>query len=82
MIPVLFAYGGWQTANFLASEIRDPRKLLNKFGLPRTKLSPVFGALKETNAAFQLFHGNPVLGFQHWQRSNVDVSMDLSPAFQ
>jgi APA family basic amino acid/polyamine antiporter len=28
MIPVLFAYGGWQTANFIASEVRDPRKTL------------------------------------------------------
>jgi APA family basic amino acid/polyamine antiporter len=28
MIPVLFAYGGWQTANFIATEIREPRKTL------------------------------------------------------
>jgi len=28
MIPVLFAYGGWQTANFIATEIREPRKIL------------------------------------------------------
>jgi APA family basic amino acid/polyamine antiporter len=28
MIPVLFAYGGWQTANFIASEVREPRKTL------------------------------------------------------
>jgi APA family basic amino acid/polyamine antiporter len=28
MIPVLFAYGGWQTANFIAGEIREPRKTL------------------------------------------------------
>jgi basic amino acid/polyamine antiporter, APA family len=28
MIPVLFAYGGWQTANFIATEIRNPRKTL------------------------------------------------------
>jgi APA family basic amino acid/polyamine antiporter len=28
MIPVLFAYGGWQTTNFIAGEIRDPRKTL------------------------------------------------------
>jgi len=28
MIPVLFAYGGWQTANFIAAEIREPRKTL------------------------------------------------------
>ena len=30
MIPVLFAYGGWQTANFIASEIRQPRKTLSR----------------------------------------------------
>ncbi len=26
MIPVLFAYGGWQTANFVAGEMRNPQK--------------------------------------------------------
>ena len=26
MVPVLFAYGGWQTANFIAAEVRDPRR--------------------------------------------------------
>ena len=33
MVPVMFAYGGWQTANFIASEIREPRK-----NLPRALL--------------------------------------------
>jgi APA family basic amino acid/polyamine antiporter len=28
MIPVLFAFGGWQTSNFIAGEIRDPRRNL------------------------------------------------------
>ena len=28
LIPVLFAYGGWQTASFVAGEIREPRKKL------------------------------------------------------
>src|SRR5437588_1754314 len=28
LVPVLFAYGGWQTANFIAGEIREPRKNL------------------------------------------------------
>ena len=40
MIPVLFAYGGWQTANFLASEIRDPRK-----NLPRALLLGTLGVV-------------------------------------
>jgi len=26
MVPVLFAYGGWQTANFLAAEVKEPEK--------------------------------------------------------
>lgn len=30
MVPVLFAYGGWQTSNFIASEIRDPRRNLTR----------------------------------------------------
>ena len=28
MVPVLFAYGGWQTATFLAGEIKEPAKNL------------------------------------------------------
>jgi APA family basic amino acid/polyamine antiporter len=30
LIPVLFAYGGWQTANFIAAEIKDPRRNLTR----------------------------------------------------
>jgi APA family basic amino acid/polyamine antiporter len=30
MIPVLFAYGGWQTSNYIASEICDPRRNLTR----------------------------------------------------
>ena len=40
MIPVLFAYGGWQTANFIASEIKEPRK-----NLPRALLIGVAGVI-------------------------------------
>ena len=28
MVPVLFAYGGWQTASFIAGEVREPRRTL------------------------------------------------------
>lgn len=28
MVPVLFAYGGWQTAAFLSGEVRDPARTL------------------------------------------------------
>jgi APA family basic amino acid/polyamine antiporter len=40
MVPVLFAYGGWQTTNFIAAEIRDPRK-----NLPRALLLGVIGVI-------------------------------------
>ena len=30
MVPVLFSYGGWQTTNFIASEIRNPRRNLGR----------------------------------------------------
>src|SRR5271165_2380392 len=40
MVPVLFCYGGWQTANFLAGEMKDPRK-----DLPRGLLLGVLGVV-------------------------------------
>jgi basic amino acid/polyamine antiporter, APA family len=40
MIPILFAYGGWQTSNFMASEIREPRK-----NLPKALLLGVTGVI-------------------------------------
>jgi basic amino acid/polyamine antiporter, APA family len=30
MIPVAFAYGGWQTSTFVAGEMRDPRRDLSR----------------------------------------------------
>lgn len=40
MVPVLFAYGGWQTASFLAGEIREPKK-----NLPRGLIIGVSGVV-------------------------------------
>ncbi|MBA3513798.1 MAG: amino acid permease [Pyrinomonadaceae bacterium] len=40
MVPVLFAYGGWQTASFVASEIREPKK-----NLPRGLIIGVTGVV-------------------------------------
>ncbi len=40
MVPVLFAYGGWQTANFLAAEVKEPKK-----NLPRGLMFGVLGVV-------------------------------------
>jgi basic amino acid/polyamine antiporter, APA family len=40
MVPVLFAYGGWQTATFVAGEIREPKK-----NLPRGLIIGVTGVV-------------------------------------
>lgn len=40
MVPVLFAYGGWQTASFVAGEIREPRR-----NLPRALIIGVSGVV-------------------------------------
>ncbi|HEY5062920.1 MAG TPA: amino acid permease, partial [Gemmatimonadaceae bacterium] len=40
MVPVLFAYGGWQTASFVSGEMRDPRR-----DLPRGLMIGVIGVI-------------------------------------
>ncbi len=40
LIPVLFAYGGWQCASFMTSELRDPRR-----DLPRAMVLGVLGVI-------------------------------------
>jgi basic amino acid/polyamine antiporter, APA family len=40
LTPVLFAYGGWQTANFVAAEVREPSR-----NLPRALILGVIGVI-------------------------------------
>jgi basic amino acid/polyamine antiporter, APA family len=40
LVPVFFAYGGWQTASFVAGELREPRR-----DLPRGLLLGVIGVV-------------------------------------
>ena len=40
MVPVLFAYGGWQTSTFVAGEIREPQR-----NLPRALIIGVAGVV-------------------------------------
>ncbi|HEV7747480.1 MAG TPA: amino acid permease [Pyrinomonadaceae bacterium] len=40
MVPVLFAYGGWQTSSFVSGEIREPKK-----NLPRALIIGVSGVV-------------------------------------
>ncbi|HKP12363.1 MAG TPA: amino acid permease, partial [Blastocatellia bacterium] len=40
LVPVMFAYGGWQTSCFIAGEVREPRKTL-----PRGLLIGVLGVI-------------------------------------
>jgi basic amino acid/polyamine antiporter, APA family len=40
LVPVLFSYGGWQTANFVAEEVREPRR-----NLPRALVIGVLGVI-------------------------------------
>ncbi len=40
LIPILFAYGGWQTVNYVAEEMRDPER-----NLPRSLLAGTLGVV-------------------------------------
>ena len=40
LVPVMFAYGGWQTSCFIAGEVREPRK-----NLPRGLMIGVLGVI-------------------------------------
>ena len=57
MIPIAFAYGGWQTATFIAGEMRDPRRELSRgliagvLGVVALYLSVNFVCLRVLGAA-------------------------------
>ena len=53
MVPVLFAYGGWQTANFVAAEVKEPKK-----NLPRGLL---LGVARRSGAVPRRELGMPAL---------------------
>src|ERR1051325_5046190 len=55
LVPVIFAYGGWQTATFVAGEIKEPRK-----NLPRGLILGVVGVVLLYLAANVVYIG--VLG--------------------
>ncbi len=46
LVPVIFSYGGWQTATFVAGEIKEPRR-----NLPRGLILGVIGVVVLYNAA-------------------------------
>jgi APA family basic amino acid/polyamine antiporter len=59
MIPVLFAYGGWQTASFVSEEMRDARR-----DLPRAMLWGILGVIVlyvAANLVYVLVLGPPGL---------------------
>lgn len=58
MVPVLFCYGGWQTACFVAGEMKEPRR-----DLPRALLLGVIGiALLYSGVNFVCLRGLGVAG--------------------
>jgi len=66
LVPVIFAYGGWQTATFIAGEIKEPRK-----NLPRGLILGVTGVVLLYLAANLVYVG--VLG-------TVGLSASKAPA--
>jgi APA family basic amino acid/polyamine antiporter len=67
MAPVLFAYGGWQTASFVSGEMRDPQR-----DLPRGLLIGVIGViLCYVLVSYSCVH---ILGVANLARTNVPAS--------
>ncbi|PYM05712.1 MAG: amino acid transporter [Verrucomicrobia bacterium] len=74
MAPVLFAYGGWQTASFVSGEMRDPRR-----DLPRGLLIGVIGVI----LCYVLVSCSCLraLGVANLARTNVPASEVMRYAF-
>ncbi len=74
MAPVLFAYGGWQTASFVSGEMRDPRR-----DLPRGLLIGVIGViLCYVLVSYSCLRA---LGVANLARTNVPASEVMRYAF-
>src|SRR2546430_1187973 len=67
MAPVLFAYGGWQTASFVSGEMRNPRR-----DLPRGLLIGVIGVI--VCYVLVSYSCVRVLGVGDLARSNIPAS--------
>jgi basic amino acid/polyamine antiporter, APA family len=74
MAPVLFAYGGWQTASFVSGEMRDPRR-----DLPRGLLIGVIGVI--LCYVLVSYSCVRVLGVANLARTNVPASDVMRYAF-
>jgi basic amino acid/polyamine antiporter, APA family len=74
MAPVLFAYGGWQTASFVSGEMRDPRR-----DLPRGLLIGVIGVI--LCYVLVSYSCVRVLGVADLARTNVPASEVMRHAF-
>lgn len=70
LIPVLFSYGGFQTACFVAEELRDPRR-----DLPRALVAGVLGvAILYVGAALACVRALGMDGLRHSAAPALDVA--------
>lgn len=74
MVPVLFAYGGWQTTSFVAEEVREPER-----NLPRALLLGVAGVIGLYLTANAVYVG--VLGPESLARTTTPASSVMERAF-
>jgi basic amino acid/polyamine antiporter, APA family len=74
MAPVLFAYGGWQTASFVSGEMRNPRR-----DLPRGLLIGVIGVI--VCYVLVSYSCMRVLGVADLARTSVPASEVMRYAF-